>query len=189
MVRGEKYEPARLDIVQDTQDIYTMPYTPLLLEQFTMYQGNREDVSDYKHTVFSGYTESGLLVHVGAKVGLTDTVDRTNDYRVLLGRAETGEITPLALKEVIFTPRRPHGKFGHVTGCDIKIEGYADDTSELYWLNLSSERCQLTSPDGQDAPQAMLDLQSLGYELYRQAQAMPRRVEQLIAQQALDLAS
>lgn len=189
MIRGETYEQAKLDIVQDTQDIYTMPYTPLLLEQFTMYQANREDVSDYKHTVFNGYTESGLLIHVGARTGLTDTTDRTNDYRVLLGRAETGAVTSLTLKDIMFTPRRAHGEFGNVTGCDLRIEACTDDAGELYRLDLSNERCRLTRPDDQDTPQAMLDLQSLGYELYRQSHIAPRRAEQLLAQQALDLAS
>lgn len=189
MIRGEKYEPAKLDIVQDTQDIYTMPYTPLLLEQFTMYQAKREDVTDYKHTVFSGYTESGLLVHIGAKTGLADVTDRTNDYRVILGRAETGEIIPLSLKEVVFTPRRTHGELGHVTGCDLEIEAYTENAGELYQFSLSNERCQVTDSDDQDNPHAMLDLQSLGYELYRQTQAAPRRAEQVLAQRALDLAS
>lgn len=189
MIRGEKHEPTMLDIVQDTQDIYTMPYTPLLLEQFTMYQAKREDVTDYKHTVFSGYTESGLLVHIGAKAGTTDVTDRTNDYRVILGRADTGDITPLALKEIMFTPRRNHGERGHVIGCDLEIEAYTDATGELYQFYLSHDRCQVTGPDTQDVPQSMLDLQSLGYELYRQAHAMPQRAEQLLAHRALDLAS
>lgn len=189
MMRGETYELGTLDIVQDTQDIYTMPYTPLLLEQFTMYQAKREDVTDYTHTVFSGYTESGLLVHIGAKTGLMDVTDRTNDYRVILGRAETGEVAPLSLKEAVFTPRRTHGELGHIVGCDIEIHAYADTTGELYQFYLSNERCHVTGSDDQNTPHSMLDLQSLGYELYRRAQYAPRRAEQLLAHQALDLAS
>lgn len=189
MIRGEKYESTRLDIVQDTQDIYTMPYTPLLLEQFTMYQAKREDITDYKHTVFSGYTESGLLVHIGAKTGLADVTDRTNDYRVILGFAETGEVRLLSLKEVLFTPRRRHGERGHVIGCDLDIEAYTEEAGELYQFHLSSEHCQVSGPEGHEDGRSMLDLQSLGYELYRQAQGVPRRAEQVLAQRALDLAS
>lgn len=166
-----------------------MEHTPLLLEQFSMYQANREDVTDYTHTVFTGYTESGLFVHIGRRGDRIDTSNPANDYRLLLGQAETGDITALSLKEVLFTPRRVHGTWGHVTGSDMAIEAYVEDTGELYSFSLSHEQCQLTGPQADDIPQPMLDLQSLGYELYRQENALPRRAELALARRALDVAS